>query len=487
MHCNTIRTQLQSGTRFIQTRLASLFYPGGLQYGMPPLASLRRRRHSVIWISAYAWLSFCSACSTTDMQVDGQFNDWSNPTSRTQVVGSELWVDIRTPGPPVNLQQLTKPMTLELQLDDGMQQTIELTFSPLPRSMGVELAILHADGTREIRSPYELDVSFAPTIAANRFELAIDLASVTNGPVRGRLHGLDVHDQVEFFLNQPSQYANPTAHIPPSDDGSMRIVSWNVQFGTLLKKPLIAARLLRAMAPDVLLLQELEDEQTTQGLCAFLNATLGTTPHPWRAVASPPGSRLRSMVAARSHQPPPPMPAVVDRAGAPLRAAFMPITWGSKTWLAGSVHLRCCGGIGGPQDLERINESVAINDAIDGFIQTKLPAGIILGGDLNLVGSDKPLQILTTHRDLDGSDLHVANAMQLDQRSWATWSDDDSAFTPGRLDWLLYSGSALQQSCGFVLDTRDLAPSALDLHGLTVTDTAQISDHLPLVMDAKLH
>ncbi|MDG2291184.1 MAG: hypothetical protein P8L37_00880, partial [Phycisphaerales bacterium] len=136
MHCNTIRTQLQSGTRFIQTRLASLFYPGGLQYGMPPLASLRRRRHSVICISACAWMSLCSACSTSHMQVDGRFSDWTDPNSRTQVEGSKLWIDIRTSGPPVNLQQLKKPMTLELQLDDGMHRSIKLTFSPSPRAMG---------------------------------------------------------------------------------------------------------------------------------------------------------------------------------------------------------------------------------------------------------------------------------------------------------------------------------------------------------------
>lgn len=419
------------------------------------------------------------------MKVDGDFSDWGHTSNRVLVDGTKLWIDIRTPGPPVNLQQLQNPMSIELQLDDGAQSTIELTFSPSPRGMGVGLALIHADGSRETRSPYELDLIFAPTTAANRFELVMDLATLVNAPAHGRLLGLDGMDSILFSLEQ-ADHDSPTATIPESAQHTMRIVSWNVQFGTLLKQPAVAARVLKAISPDVLLLQELEDDQSPQSLCAFLNATLGTEPYPWRAVASPTGSRLRSMVAARSHTFPSPMLPVTRINGETVRAAFMPITWKEQTWLMGSLHLRCCGGIGGAQDLERIRESQAINDAIDSVIETIQPSGIILGGDLNLVGSNTPLKLLTTRRDLQNSDLQIAEAMQLDRRSWATWSDTTSAFTPGRLDWILYSSSTLQQSCSFVFDTLDLSPRALQRHGLHAPDTAKISDHLPLVLDAQL-
>jgi endonuclease/exonuclease/phosphatase family metal-dependent hydrolase len=438
-----------------------------------------------MYTTVTALMCFFTACNSSHMKVDGDFSDWGNTTSRVLVDGTKIWIDIRTPGPPVNLQQLQKPMSIELQLDDGTQSTIELTFSPSPRGMGVGLALIHADGFREARSPYELDLIFAPTTAANRFELVMDLASLVNAPAHGRLQGLNGVDSVLFTLEQVDHHT-PTATIPESAHNTMRIVSWNVQFGTLLKQPAVAARVLQAISPDVLLLQELEDDQSPQSLCAFLNATLGTEPHPWRAVASPTGSRLRSMIAARSLKMPSPMPPVTRIDGEMVRVALMPIIWKQQTWLMGSLHLRCCGGIGGPQDLERIMESHAINDAIDNLIETIQPSGIILGGDLNLVGSDAPLKLLTTGRDLKKTNLQIAEAMQLDQRSWTTWSDTDSAFTPGRLDWIIYSSSTLQQSGSFVFDTLDLSPTSLERHRLHATDTAEISDHLPLVLDAQL-
>lgn len=489
MHCDTNRTQLQSDSGIRRARLASLFYPGGLLYRMPPLSSLRRRRHPVFFMVLCTLL--CSvACSRTPMIVDGEFDDWHGSTDHVMVDGSMLWIDLHIDGPPSNLQQLDEPLQLQLHLDDGAQRKFELTFSPEPDNMGVELTRIYTSGRREAMSPYELDVMFAPTVAANRFELVVDLQPLLTGAANVRVLGLPTQQSTDVVVHP--QAVLPAETIPQRDDSSLRIVSWNVQFGTLLKKRDRAAAVLRALDPDVLLLQELEDEQTPAELRDMLDEALGPGAGAWNITASPAGSGLRSMTAARFATPHDGMeftaPFTAD--GKPVRASMLALQWAGRPWLACSVHLQCCGGIGGPQDALRIDQSHSINDAIDHAGERTSYAGVIIGGDLNLVGSSIPLHILTNGRDpmnneTDGA-ARVAGGAQLDGLSATTWSDLDSRFTPGRLDWIIYSGSSLQETRSFVLDCEDLSRADLDRHDLRRTDTASISDHLPVVLDVSV-
>jgi hypothetical protein len=79
----------------------------------------------------------------------------------------------------------------------------------------------------------------------------------------------------------------------------------------------------------------------------------------------------------------------------------------------------------------------------------------------------------------------VAEALQIDGRSNATWGDPDLPFVPGRLDFLLYADTSLESINAFLMDTRDLEPRWLERHGLRGDDTASASDHLPLVADLR--
>jgi endonuclease/exonuclease/phosphatase family metal-dependent hydrolase len=110
---------------------------------------------------------------------------------------------------------------------------------------------------------------------------------------------------------------------------------------------------------------------------------------------------------------------------------------------------------------------------------------VVIAGDLNLVGSRRPLDLLADGLDGDGSDLAVAEAYQIDNLSNATWSNADQPFVAGRLDFLLYADTNVEPVGAFVMDTRDMAPPWLDRHGLRLDDTASASDHLPLVVDLR--
>ncbi|MCD4691225.1 endonuclease, partial [bacterium] len=63
------------------------------------------------------------------------------------------------------------------------------------------------------------------------------------------------------------------------------------------------------------------------------------------------------------------------------------------------------------------------------------------------------------------------------------WRDDTSRFSPGKLDYIVYSDSVMKMTGGFVLWTEDLPHELLEKHGLRAGDTREASDHLPVVAD----
>jgi endonuclease/exonuclease/phosphatase family metal-dependent hydrolase len=94
-----------------------------------------------------------------------------------------------------------------------------------------------------------------------------------------------------------------------------------------------------------------------------------------------------------------------------------------------------------------------------------------------------PLDVVSRHLDPRGDHLEVVDALQLDGRSNATWSDPGKPFAPGRLDYMLYSDSTLEVARAFVFDSADLGAEWLDRHGVQAGDSAAASDHLPIVAD----
>ena len=107
---------------------------------------------------------------------------------------------------------------------------------------------------------------------------------------------------------------------------------------------------------------------------------------------------------------------------------------------------------------------------------------MVLGGDLNLVGTRIPLEELADDMDADGSDLMPAPARVLGDRTFYTWRNADTPFPPGRLDWLVYSDATLRTANSFVLDTAKLSDAVLKRAGLR-RDDSLCSDHLPVVVD----
>jgi len=169
-------------------------------------------------------------------------------------------------------------------------------------------------------------------------------------------------------------------------------------------------------------------------------------------------------------------------------------------------HFKCCDG----ERNDPLRQQQA--DAIVAWLRDVRTAGgeidlpgrtpIAVVGDLNLVGGPRPLQTLLTGDILDEERYGPDLAPDWDDSPLAdlrprhnltgvedwTWRDDTQQWPPGRLDFILYTDSVLHPVKSFVLNTTTMEPDELAAAGLERLDVCQDDtgaeyDHLPLVVD----
>jgi endonuclease/exonuclease/phosphatase family metal-dependent hydrolase len=399
-----------------------------------------------------------------------------------------------------------------------------LEFSPVwPDGMraGVGLRI-RAPGqdSTSLVSANEAGLIVAPSHASEIFEMRIR----RGGPVpfgarmTARMVALDsagaVADSLPVFT---VDLADPRPRPTPRGGGErdplarwpaaeFRVVSWNVGRETMFEQPEAYGAILRPLAPDVLLLDEVAGGHSAEEVEALLNRILpGDVP--WRAVYGTSGGTQRGVIAARGTAPvvaapfagtvPYPdsvlalLPAdasprareAMERRraeGVPVLGAIVHIA--GKRLLAVTVDLECCGGAGAPADRLRRMEALAVRQAVEATMRAGGVDGLLVTGDLNLVGSEEPRDILSRELDVDGRWLVAAPPLRLDDVSQATWEWAGDRFTPSRLDYVLYSQASVGRVGGFVFRSGDLSPRWQALHGVT-DETSRATDHLPVVTD----
>lgn len=355
--------------------------------------------------------------------------------------------------------------------------------------------------------PYDAGITFAPTHAGRRMEFRIERgASLPRTPplfenkqfsAKLVLLALDgaVADETDIFTHRFSDPAKPqqTVADQPSDpldrssNDAVRVLSWNAEVGAIFTRSDPFARTFAAVRPDVILLQELTSKNSAEQLQAFLTTALpAADDSPWHVLFGSGGGDLRCAIATRATLSPSEPLTVVSMPEHPdrtIRVIGGTIGINGKRLLAVSVHLKCCGRAGGPEDQQRQEEAHAIHDAIKAASSSQSIDGIIIAGDFNLVGSRDPVEIMAAGLDLDGSTMDIADPHQLDGLSNATWSDPKQPFVPGRLDYFLFSGSHVQVTRSFVYDSRDLGARWLQQHHVQREDSTAASDHFPVVVE----
>jgi hypothetical protein len=360
---------------------------------------------------------------------------------------------------------------------------------------------------------YGIGFDYAPTWASRYFEVRIDRTVFTGDTLRGRLSYTtpdgETADETDVFtvaLRPPiGRYARlaEVDALERSPDAAFRLLTWNVGERGPVTATEAFDRVLQALSPDVIVLDEIARD-IDRGWFARRFEALGGE---WTVVRGASGGRQTTLIASRL-----PLEAVpllerveypdsiyllseiasrqlqIDLATAPVDG--MPVLGATVDAGAGRIlivtlDLPCCGYAGSPEDEARILMADAVRGAVWQAIGANELAGVIVSGDLNLVGSRTPLDRISADLDPDGGDLTPAPALRLDRASAATWWSSNDRFPPGRLDWVLHSG-ALEPVRSFVFEVADLTAAAAQSPGLEAGDTDAVSDHRPVVVDFAL-
>ncbi len=529
--------------------------------------TMRTARRAIALLSSVVWLGACRT-SPQPMGVDGpppmwlpfdgigldgEFHDWT---------GTPTLLSMDVPSPLASVQMQDAPGTLALRLvfrDSVNLQAMPGTLHVLVSSIGgfgggtaygvpnVEFAIdfsrldkaqngrgagfalreVTPDGLGAFRSPYELDLVALPTWSSDQFEVRMarrprgqfghvnPLAAITAVYVSA---DSVVHRSatVRYRSTTPPQSsARPRAvGIPAPPAGALRVAQWNVSEGSF-RKPAMHARLLAALVPDVLMLDEVYEQVTPDSLRAFFNLPPLRKLGPWQFVIAGSGGRQRTVVAARRRavRPEPSMarmqyePGALDSLRRLVPAAahrLIDIEQQAQISSTGAwvdvdgrevlfvpLDLQSGGYAGNVQDALRVLQARAIRRHVRRVVDAYREAHggehppIVLGGDFNPVGSFESVRLLGPQLIEDVTGWMLPSIVQrLNQPSAVTWSSEVAAqFAPGWLDLTYYRG--FRQVGGFVFTTEDLSDRLLKRLRMTRGTFAQVSDHFIVVTDLR--
>ncbi len=416
-------------------------------------------------------------------------------------------------GRTVNVQRLKGRIDILLDVDaDGKtgrtvlgMRGVDLIIEFSPRDpgnpdragRGAAVSFPTDRGDRRQLSPYTIGLVAAPTYAGDVVELRMERGGAFPGAkslfsadsIRGRLVYLDRNGTV---LDDTSVFAYDLTPVEPvpADRGTdplarpagtqLRVMTWNTGMDGLRTRPRSFERILHAIDPDVILFQELTEADHPRQIEAYLKAwTTRRAGERWTVLRGAGGGQLRCAVASRLQLNPyaalDPL-LMPDRPDRSIRVIGAELTLAGHRLLVVSAHLRCCGYAGSFEDRTRVVEADAIRRAIADAVASGRFEGVIVGGDLNLVGSRWPLDILAEN-------LKVVEPLQFGGRSNTTWWDVRQPFLPGRLDFLLVTDTSPAVRRSFVFDSRLVGARWLRHHRLRAGDTVEASDHLPVVVD----
>lgn len=329
--------------------------------------------------------------------------------------------------------------------------------------------------------------------------------------------------------SRPSVASQPLAAIAPrkptgafidrSAPDVVRVVSYNIQWNSVFpdvdaKVAARFARIVRALDPDVLALQEIglhpEDRDKPDGRrwtgedVRKLLDTIAPLPdgRGWHAHQG-----YTNVIASKY-----PLSLTSDRtdpaAQRGLALAFVDLPDGAFAFdlYVVNTHHKCCGGVDNdPQRQQQSDAIVAwLRDAREpgGRVEVSSRTGLIVLGDFNIVGGPQPLTTIVdgniidetrygpdTPPDWDGSAMTDARPRHNRERDedW-TWRNDTTQYPPGRLDYIIFSDSLLTLEGAFALNTMAMSDEDLTAAGLERFDAAKDDegleiDHLPLVAD----
>lgn len=483
------------------------------------------------------YLHFCLALLLTNSPIypqatriflDGQFQDWQNLTplyadplgdfGQDEIDFGSLWATndnrflflrIRFGLGMINLQS-NNNVTIYLDTDHSAQTGLQKfgLGAELEWRFGQRTGVFYTNNAALPISHSNIGLVTTPTVSANEFEMAFERFALPDGStqlftddsIRIAFSSSDDNDDLLPNAGETITFIFDETPLPPiqpipiqkQNAKFLRVLSYNVAFDGLLDNMRLPAftRLLQAVEPDIIGFQEIFSgtaAQTASQVTAMLPLPAGMS---WHA------AKIDPDIVTVSRFP------IVQTFNVQNNGAFLidlRPEYDSNLLLL-NAHPPCC-----ENDVARQFEVDAmmafVRDAkAQGGVLTIAPnTPIMLMGDFNLVGSPIQLETLLTGRiintlqfgssfapDWDGTDFVDLLPRHTDGAMFFTWFNAFESFTPGRLDFMIFSNSVLETRNSFVLFTPEMASDTLSKYNLLANDATLASDHLPVISDFEL-
>ena len=469
----------------------------------------------------------CALLQAETIFLDGRFDEWqdlspaySDPsgdhlgeidllTLRLAADSNRFFMDLEVADDLLLQDENTLTLLLDADADPSTGTLLEGMGVELRWVFGERSGNVYLAGSSSGVSQAELGIITPPTITGTRFEIALNrrlplpggcwvsiedsIGIVLQANVDGSGDRLPDGDE-GLYLPVSHEAASPWIPVSPAriDVGDLRLVSFNVLFNGIGDDSRRDAfvRILGRLNADIIAFQEVGG-MSNEEIGAFLDAFLPLPgPLAWSISAA------EGDVVTASRYPILNSWVIWDYNGSRITADLILVSNEERIMVINS-HWSCC-------TANALRQAQA--DATIAFIRDAQTPGddldlvngtpIIVTGDLNLVGDAQQLETLLTgdiqdeasygsdhSPDWDGSNLTDLFAMHLSDRVAYTWRDASSSFSPGKLDYVVYTDSYLQVRKAFILNSATLNAEQLAFLNLQSDDSETCSDHLPVVVD----
>jgi len=455
--------------------------------------------------------------------MDGQFEDWqslfplySDPLGDQQSGNLDfgrLWVTndadylyLRIEvGGEINIQDLNN-ITLYLDTDDNANTGIAIhgIGAELQWTFGTRNGLFKVGSNSFPITHRNIGLVTMPTISSTEFEIALDRNAQPDNqnPLFGgntiRVVFIDQGAGQDHLPDSPggvlftlaAQYPPPLTPISirRNEANSFRVLSYNVLSDGLFESSRLPAftRILQAIEPAIIGFQEIYNHSASE-TANQVQTILPSPGQQWYGAKGGPDNIVVSCFPILSSYQ-------IEGNGGFI-IDLNPVI--SSQLLLIVAHLPASSN-----NTARQWEA----DAIMAFIRdAKNPGGIItlptdtpmmIIGDLNLVGYAQQLITLLTGDivntgqfgnpfppDWDDSDFDHILPRSTDIPFFYTWYSPFSSYSPGKLDYMIFSDSVIESVKKFVLFTPAMSADSLAAHNLQSDDVEIASDHLPLVLD----
>lgn len=464
------------------------------------------------------------------MLIDGKFDDWDaidpifeDPANDvTNYDFTKLWVTSDEQFIYLSLQlntefnlQENNNLALYMDLDNNVNTGAtnqNYRGSDLIFNFGAKIGSLYIDGRVYNITHIDIGLFTAPTVSSDRFEMAFRRDdNFYNEPIftspkvqlfiRDQNFGDRIPDAntIAYDLNDQPVSGLPPYSIKKVGDSDIRVLSFNLQRDGILDPGRFGAykRLIQAVEPDIIAFQEVYDVNESR-MRTLMDDIMPTAPtgETWDISKVQPDIIMVSKFKLKGQETL--MGGSSGSAGNGVFVYEMPEYGTDLVFI--NCHLPCCQNNENRQaEVDAVMKFVKDYKNGNSNFETKENAPIIIAGDMNLVGFDEQLNTFITGDiqnenvygsdfapDWDGTDFDDALPYTTDYPTAFTWYSRGSDFSPGRLDFIIYSGASLDLKNSYTLFTTEMSTDTLSAYGLNANDIVGASDHLPIVADFKV-